>query len=121
VYVKFDVSKFPESEKEGDSICIKLEKSTVEGKHDTVIARRQLPLILSWAISIQQTQGMTLVRAIVYLRDCFGHNMDYVAISRFKTLEGLAIKTLDIPRLVRGKYTSPDSLAEIVSSTNSNF
>ena len=39
VYVKFDdptiACKFPESEKEGDSLRIELEKSTFEGKHDS--------------------------------------------------------------------------------------
>jgi hypothetical protein len=38
-----------------------------------------------------------------------------VAISRLKTLEGLAIKTLGLPRLASCKYTSTESLAEIKS------
>jgi ATP-dependent DNA helicase PIF1 len=92
-------------------IRIEPQTTTFQGKGNTIITRRQLPLILSWAVTMHKTQGLILKKAIIYLRGCFSYNMEYVAISRLKTLEGLAIKTLDLPRLVRCKYTSPESWA----------
>ncbi len=47
--------------------------------------------------------------------------MKYVAISRLKTLEGLAIKTLDLLRVLRCKYTSLESLLILIKVLNNLF
>ena len=58
---------------------------------------KQMPLILSYAISIHKAQGMTLERAYIDCGvDIFDYRQIYVALSRVKTLSGLYLKNLAI-------------------------
>jgi len=61
-----------------------------------------IPLILSWAVTIHKVQGLTMDQAVIEL-DCFDHHMEYVALSRLKTLNGLGISVLNINRFVFNK------------------
>jgi ATP-dependent DNA helicase PIF1 len=63
------------------------------------------PPILCWAVTIHKTQGLTIEKAVVSLIGCFGYNMEYVALSRIKTLKGLAILNLYIKRFHENKFT----------------
>lgn len=57
---------------------------------DVVVARRkQIPLILAWALSIHKCQGMSLDKAYINLSGAFGCGMVYTALSRVKSLDGL--------------------------------
>ena len=51
----------------------------------------QIPLTLSYAISIHRAQGVTLTSAEIDISKCFDAGQAYVALSRVKTLNGLTL------------------------------
>ena len=76
--------------------------------------RQQVPLILSWALTIQKVcyfvllfflnfflycQGSKLDCADVELGGCFDDGQAYVALSRVKDLNGLSLKGTDLSRI----------------------
>jgi hypothetical protein len=65
-----------------------------EDKAGKSLSRTQLPLALAWAITIHKSQGLTLTAVVINLgpKD-FSPGLSFVAISRVKTLKGLAFRT----------------------------
>jgi ATP-dependent DNA helicase PIF1 len=64
----------------------------------------QIPLILSWAITIHKSQGATLDRCIIDIGSgVFEAGQSYVALSRIKSLEGVSIMSYDVTRILVNK------------------
>jgi ATP-dependent DNA helicase PIF1 len=54
----------------------------------------QHPIKLAWAVTIHKSQGKTFDRVVIDMgRGAFAHGQTYVALSRARTLEGIALKT----------------------------
>lgn len=65
----------------------------------TLASVLQIPLIMAYASSVHRVQGLTLESATVDLRNAFCNHQVYVALSRVKTLNGLAIKNFDYEKI----------------------
>ena len=58
--------------------------------------RRQFPIIVSFAMTINKSQGQSMENVGLYLpRPVFSHGQLYVALSRVKYIDGLRVLILD--------------------------
>ncbi|KAJ7963882.1 ATP-dependent DNA helicase [Quillaja saponaria] len=78
----------------GKTMKIKPETWNIMVGDEVVASRKQMPLILSWALSIHKCQGMTLDSLHTNLLNAFGCGMVYVALSRVRSLKGLHLSGL---------------------------
>ena len=117
VYKTYPVVRFST----GQEILIGVDGFELQGfgKKETLRAKRsQLPLRLSWAITIHKSQGMSLDFLKVDAARSFEAGQAYVALSRARTVEGLQILSFDPrkcwcdPKVVRFYSESVNKLTD---------
>lgn len=82
--------------------------------------RVQLPLRLSWALTIHKAQGCTLDWLICDLAGCFTAGQAYVALSRAKSMAGLQIRNFS-PRAVLTNPLVDGFYQALAANTVSDF
>lgn len=82
----------------GQQLTIAPEVFEVE-QGDNLVSRRQVPLILAWALTIHKCQGATLTNVITDLSDIFGYAQAYVTLSRVRSLDGLFIVSINYSKI----------------------
>lgn len=64
-----------------------------------ILCRKQVPLILAWALTIHKCQGATISNVITDLRGVFEEAQVYVTLSRACSLDGLFIIGIDYKKI----------------------
>jgi len=83
-----------------NGIQMTLQPKIWQSSNEPTIAIGQIPLVLSWAMTIHKAQGATLDAAVMDLgNDIFEYGQAYVALSRVKTLDGLYLRSLNTNKI----------------------
>ena len=108
---------------DGCTYCIKLCDFPMFSSSGALLAtRKQLPLQLGFSMTIHKSQGMSIPRLQVCLRDCFEAGQLYVALSRATSLAGLQVLpdfSLNFPRV--SSEVSSFYQSKVCSSDNMSF
>lgn len=83
----------------GETMIIEKHKWKVKMTDKLYLEREQIPLILSWAITIHKSQGATVDCAEIDIGGSFEHGQAYVALSRVRSLDGLSLRGGDLSRI----------------------
>lgn len=76
---------------DGRRITIQPLEWAIEDGGKTKASITQVPLRLAWAITIHKSQGMSMDSAVIDLSQAFAYGQGYVALSRVRTLAGIAL------------------------------
>lgn len=79
----------------------RVEWEKVNGDNEIIAVMRHLPIRLGWALTIHKSQGLTLDNVEIDLSRGFACGQAYVALSRLKSLEGLALADAIEPSIVK--------------------
>lgn len=119
----FPVVKFITVSERAVSVVVQPEVMSLESVHHCgpYAQRRQVPLVLAWAVTVHRVQGLSLDRAVLDLSACFAPGMVYVALSRVRSMSGVFVKSFDSSKVaangvVKAFYNEQQSLAEDYSS-----
>jgi ATP-dependent DNA helicase PIF1 len=108
-----------------DSISVKLADGSVievrkeeyikfNGDAEVEAKMRHFPMRLGWALTIHKSQGLTLDNVEIDLGRGFAYGQAYVALSRMKSLEGLALTDAINPSIVKADPELVDFYDKIV-------
>ena len=110
VYVRFldpnvgKLSKVPVVSEQQDVVPIQPISARFYGKEGTLLQRTQIPLILGWAATIHEVQGLSLDAAVMHLgKDVFEPGMVYVALSHVRILNGVALLNFQPKKMTANK------------------
>lgn len=65
-----------------------------------IASRKQIPLVLGWALTIHKAQGMTLERVETDVGRAFDFGQVYVAVSRARQMQGLRLTTFNAQKVL---------------------
>lgn len=102
----------------GTERTIKRQEIKSEDYPDICIS--QIPLILSYAITIHKAQGVTLEKATIDMNSMFADEHAYVAFSRVKTLDGLSINTFNKQKFIRKEKDESNSVKKFYEDIEKN-
>jgi ATP-dependent DNA helicase PIF1 len=91
-----------------------------EDKNGKAVSKKQIPLMLSWALTVHKTQGCTLDYVELNIgKDIFEAGQTYVALSRVKEPSGLFISALDVSK-IKAHERCIDFYLKLHSKSNSS-
>ena len=75
-----------------EHVLFRVKLSTNEGDYPWILTRKQFPIRLSFAMTINKSQGQTLTTVGLDLRNpCFSHGQLYVGLSRVTDVRRLSV------------------------------
>ena len=107
---------------DGEAVEIRPISAKFFAQQGVTLQRTQLPLVPCWAATIHKVQGLSLDSAVIDLGPrMFEDGMAYVALSRVRTLDGVALLDLVADKIKSSKVVQQEmeQLRAIPDNNNS--